>query len=261
MNKLILLGTGAATSLSRQMTSILFSIGSRGVLIDCGDGMGTVRSITKSGIRLDRINDVFLTHKHADHISGLSQFLLLKMMHEDNPKVRIFGNIQTLNTAKRFVFETHDFLRDKKDLIAFIPIIRNQPVILYRQISVRGVQVSGRRGKQALCLGYALEFEGKKISYSADMSPNAGFNKLADGSDVMIHECFGVDRDKAMIHSYGHSTAKDAAITAQSCRAKNLILTHLRDEPTVSYAEIENEARKYYSGKLTLAHDMMETVL
>ena len=44
-NKIIFLGTGSAAHTSRQMTAILFVIDGRGILLDCGDGMGTVQNI------------------------------------------------------------------------------------------------------------------------------------------------------------------------------------------------------------------------
>ncbi len=53
-----------------------------------------------------------------------------------------------------------------------------------------------------------------------------------------------------------HSTVKDAAITAEKANVKTLILTHI----SARYKKVDeemliNQVKKYYNGKIIIAHD------
>lgn len=82
MNKLIFLGTGSANNLERQMTSLCFVVGREAFLIDCGDGMGTLRQLVRAGVPLSSVKTVFLTHHHADHIIGMPHFLFVQLAQD-----------------------------------------------------------------------------------------------------------------------------------------------------------------------------------
>lgn len=52
MSKLVFLGTGCANNLEGQMTSLCFVVGRQALLIDCGDGMGTMRQLVRANVPL-----------------------------------------------------------------------------------------------------------------------------------------------------------------------------------------------------------------
>jgi metal-dependent hydrolase (beta-lactamase superfamily II) len=65
-----LLGTGYPTPrIDRLGPSTLVEVGDQRLLFDCGRA-ATIR-LTQLGIRLSSVQDVFLTHLHSDHVSGL----------------------------------------------------------------------------------------------------------------------------------------------------------------------------------------------
>jgi len=68
---------------------------------------------------------------------------------------------------------------------------------------------------------------GRKIVYSGDTRPSRSVVKLANGADLLIHDCsFNQDlADKA--RDDGHSTAADAAIVAKKAKVKQLALFHI----------------------------------
>jgi ribonuclease Z len=73
-----ILGSGAALpTLQRNPTSQYVICNDRHFLIDCGEG--TQVQIRKRGIKLQKINHIFISHMHGDHFFGLVG--LLSTMH------------------------------------------------------------------------------------------------------------------------------------------------------------------------------------
>jgi ribonuclease Z len=55
----------------------------------------------------------------------------------------------------------------------------------------------------------------------------------------------------------GHSSPRDAAVTARDAGVRQLILTHIDRECKYAEAGILGEAAQVYSGQLRMAHDLM----
>lgn len=99
--------------------------------------------------------------------------------------------------------------------------------------SGKAVVVKGRRVHSSLVVGPSRR--GIKLTYAVDTRPCAQVERLARGSDLLIHDsCFDeTAADKA--RDYGHSTAKEAALTAKKSRSRTLALFHISamyEDPT-----------------------------
>jgi ribonuclease Z len=84
------------------------------------------------------------------------------------------------------------------------------------------------------------------------------------GIDVLIHEATYHDDFREKAHEYGHSTAKMAAEFASSCKAKQLVLTHIscryRTSPSKDQLDVKllvDEAQSAFDGEVILAEDFM----
>ncbi len=68
--KLTILGSSSALPTSERYPSAhVLNVHERLFLIDCGEG--TQMQLRKNRIRLSKINNVFISHLHGDHIFGL----------------------------------------------------------------------------------------------------------------------------------------------------------------------------------------------
>ena len=80
MIRLKFLGTSNANPHpDRRQSGVLLSIDETHYLFDCGDAIATALWNDKS-ISLNHLNAVFFSHRHADHMGGLSALVLL--MHQ-----------------------------------------------------------------------------------------------------------------------------------------------------------------------------------
>lgn len=90
--QLTFLGTGAgAPSRQRNVTGIVFSRSLRGDswLFDCGEG--TQLQLLRSELKLNRLNKIFITHLHGDHIFGLPGLLASRSMAGIREPLTVYG--------------------------------------------------------------------------------------------------------------------------------------------------------------------------
>lgn len=108
--KLTFLGTGAGMpSKERNVSAIALSLlqESNSVwLFDCGEG--TQHQILHTSIKPRKVNKIFITHLHGDHIFGLPGFLSSRSF-QDGDKLTIYGpkGIKQYVEASLAISETH----------------------------------------------------------------------------------------------------------------------------------------------------------
>ena len=87
---LVFLGTAAsAPTAARGTSATLLRRGGDRLLVDCGEG--TQRQLLRSDIGLVDLEDVFLTHLHADHVLGLPGMLKTFGLRGRDTPIRVHG--------------------------------------------------------------------------------------------------------------------------------------------------------------------------
>lgn len=71
-------------------------------LIDCGEG--TQRQILRAGVGFKRLNRIFLTHGHLDHILGLAGLVSTFLRWEVMEEIEIYGTQHTLDRVHDLIF-------------------------------------------------------------------------------------------------------------------------------------------------------------
>lgn len=124
---LTVLGSSSALPTSKRFPSAhVLNIHEHFFLVDCGEG--TQFQLRKLQVRLSRINQIFISHLHGDHIFGLpgliSTFSLLGRTND----LYIYGHSQ-LSTYLEFY--KSQFGRDLTFNIIFIPVKTNKQQVIY----------------------------------------------------------------------------------------------------------------------------------
>ena len=90
MFEIVFLGTSAsAPSVRRGLSAQMVIHDEYRFLIDCGEG--TQRQILQSGLGFKRLNRIFITHGHLDHILGLAGLLSTFSRWETIDSLEIYG--------------------------------------------------------------------------------------------------------------------------------------------------------------------------
>ncbi|HZX19826.1 MAG TPA: ribonuclease Z [archaeon] len=88
--KIIFLGTSASTpTKNRNLSSIVIRFGGEWLLFDAPEG--TQRQMMKSKVSYLKINNIFISHFHADHFLGLGGLLATMNIHGRDWPMTIYG--------------------------------------------------------------------------------------------------------------------------------------------------------------------------
>lgn len=257
---IVLLGTGGVMPLpERQLTALYVRWDSRALLIDCGEG--TQVAIRRSGLRFKPISAIFLTHFHADHISGLPGLLLTMGNEGRTEEVTIYGPCgleKTVGALLSIVAElpfsvrlvTLEGQRDipLEDLVVTsFPVMHGVPCLGYRldlprpgkfdpqAAEANGVPVAlwSRLQKGERVDGFSPEQvlgpkrKGLRLLYATDTRPVSALTQLGQNADLMILEGMFGDPDKQRrARESCHMTMQEAAAVAREAGASSLWLTH-----------------------------------
>jgi ribonuclease BN (tRNA processing enzyme) len=129
---------------------------------------------------------------------------------------------------------------------------------------------------------YAYRFEsaGRTIVFTGDTGPSDAVTELAQGADILVSEISSPDEARERRIKNGdwerlspaeqkafmrhmteeHVTSAEVGQMAQRAGVKKVVLTHIlaTAEPKDDYARYAEGVRKYFSGDVVIAHDLME---
>ena len=98
--KLTMLGTGNAKVTECYNTCFLLNDENGYFLVDGGGGNGILKQLKSAGVSWEDIHDIFVTHRHMDHILGVMWLIRMfaqKMKREGYAEeVRIYGHKKVL---------------------------------------------------------------------------------------------------------------------------------------------------------------------
>jgi len=103
MIEIVFLGTSAsAPSIHRGLSAQIVLHKDHRFLVDCGEG--TQRQILRSGLGFKRLNRIFLTHGHLDHILGLGGLVSTFARWETIDHLEIYGGAWALERVYALIY-------------------------------------------------------------------------------------------------------------------------------------------------------------
>ena len=189
MFELVFLGTSAsAPSIYRGLPALAVLAGEQRFLVDCGEG--TQRQILRSGIGFKRLNRIFLTHAHLDHILGLGGLLSTYGRWEALEDIHIWGGLPAIQRVQNLVYQVI-FRRETPPVpIYFYRTLPDKTLVAGRKFSVRAFPVS-HRGRE--CYGYIFEEESRRpfLAHKAEalgIPPGPERGRLVAGDSIALSD-------------------------------------------------------------------------
>lgn len=231
-----IMGTASAMPISdRNPSAQVLEVQGRFFLIDCGEG--TQQQLRRAHVSFVKIEAIFISHIHGDHLFGLFGLLSSMAMYGKSGKLYIYGP-EALGSVLKFY---QSFFGEGMNFeIVFTAIKTRQPMLVHES---KWVRVSAFPLNHKIeCYGYrfdeiltdrrkaaieAGEARGpRSYAYCSDTAPSEQLSEWVKGVDVLYHEATYLHEmaDKAAFRH--HSTTVQAAQCASDAQVGKLIVAH-----------------------------------
>jgi ribonuclease Z len=265
---------GSAPSAKRGLPATLIRRGGDRLLFDCGEG--TQRQLVQSTGLLE-LEDIFITHFHADHVLGLPGMLkTFALRQRERPLTvygpvglrALFGMLKPLVGRVTFPIELYEvapndeLARDGYRIAAYATdhaegalgyaLVEDQrpgPFDPERAIELgvtpgpdfgrlqQGNVVDGVHPEQVM----GEPRRGRRIVLAGDTAPAEMTRLVAYEADLLVHEATFLEDEADRAAETRHSTARQAAELAAAAEVTMLALTHI--SPRYGGREVRDEAR------------------
>lgn len=263
--------------------------GSHAMVFDIG--AGGARRLMRMAFPVGRLEKVYLTHLHSDHIDGLGELMLQAWVGGSrSAPLPVAGPegvgevVAGFNAAYRIdsTYRTAHHGPAIADPAGFggAPEVIPAPsgpghaqVILDRD-GVKVTAVAVNHAPIAPAFGYRIDYKGRSVVLSGDTVYSPDLVVIASGADVLFHEALRPSmviemRDAATARGQGHvakimgdildyhATPEDAARAATDAKVKQLVLYHIVPPlpSTMLDAAFLGDAPKGFAGPIRVAED------
>ena len=265
--ELTMLGTGHALVTKYYNTCFVISDADRHFLVDGGGGNMILRQLELSDIPWFDIHDIFVTHKHTDHLMGVI-WMIRKVCYafnhgDDHGEVRVYGHDEVLmllrDIAEKLLLPKEVAFFDKR--LFFVEVTDGQTLdIIGHQTTF--FDIGSTKAKQ---FGFSMELgNGEKLTCCGDEPYKERLRTYVENSKWLLHEAFCLYAQRAVFQPYEkhHSTVKDACELAQSFEIPNLLLYHTEDQSFPNRRQLyTQEGEQFYHNHLIIPDDLEKVLL
>jgi ribonuclease Z len=261
----VFLGTGGSVPSARRSTaSVLVVRGGERLLFDCGEG--TQRQMQRS-LGLVQVDEVYLTHFHADHMLGLPGLLKTYDLTDREPPLTVYGppGLRDLFTVLRpligrlgFGVELVELApgaaveRDGYEVQAFeaahsvrangYALVEAERPGRFDPEAARAAGVPEGPAFAALQRGESVEGvggpvlpdqvmgpsrAGRTVVITGDTAPSPATVMAAADAELLVHDSSFTEEEVQRAAETGHSTVGQATAVAAEAHVKMLALVHI----------------------------------
>nr|WP_137676028.1 MBL fold metallo-hydrolase [Parerythrobacter lutipelagi] len=262
--------------------------GERVFVVDMGEG--GARNLNLMGIDPGRIEAVFLTHFHSDHIDGMGPLALLHWTgaNADTP-LAVIGpdGLQQVVEGFNAVYRADHGYRVAHHGETIVPptgggframsfTMPASPQVVFEQDGLRVTAFPVQHDPVKPAVGYRFDYKGRSVVISGDTARSASLEAAAKGADILIHDALQpqmVGKITDALESAGqsntaqitrdildyHASPEDAAKSAQAAGVKQLVLSHLVPPIPGSffYPAFLGDAADHFGGAIIVGEDGM----
>ena len=262
--KLTMLGTGNAMVTEYYNTCFVLSENNAHFMVDGGGGNGLMTQLKRIHLRIPEIRDIFVSHQHLDHITGI--FWVLRVLLQGASRgmqfdtVHIYSHAGVIHILDVMV---HELLDEKccAQLGKAVELITVEDGE-HRTIMGHDVVFFDIGASKAKQFGFRMNMEEKSLVFLGDEPYMPSSEPYVKGTDWCMHEAFCMDREGEIFHPerIRHSTVRKACETMEALQVRNLILYHTEESHLSDRKELyTEEGNRYFSGHLYVPEDL-ETI-
>lgn len=261
-------------------------------VVDIGEGGG--RNINVMGLPLGRIEGVFLTHFHSDHIDGMGPLMMMRWTVGTNTSplpvhgppgvdrvVAGFNEAYAIDDTYRTGHHGPKIAPPSGAGGIALPFALPDPgkgdsVVVLEEDGLKVTAFRVDHGPVKPAVGYRFEYKGRSLVLSGDTAKSPSLIAAAKGADLLVHEALQprlvATMTKALaargsanlaqitrdIVNY-HTTPEQAAEVASAAGVKELVLSHIVPAIPNSffYPAFLGDAASRFDGPILVGEDGM----
>ncbi len=264
-----LLGTGTPKpSIDRFGPSTLIEANGRYFIFDSGRGL-SIR-LQQAGVALSKVENIFLTHLHSDHISGLSDLWLTSWIWQRQHPLRLTCPVGTLALSQHLeLAHQADLLYRTKNTNLnsdFFPILAKEIVsegIIYQHDGIKITAFLVNHYPVEPAYGYRIDSGEQSIVISGDTTFSKNLIKYAKGADLLIHEVAAANSELLAgnsrlqkVISY-HTTPEQAAQIFSATEPKAAVFNHVLLFG-INERAVLDATQESFDGDVRMGYDLMK---
>ncbi len=264
MIKVTFLGTSGSTpTKNRGLPSIAITREGRVYLFDCGEG--TQMKMLSYGLNISKVESIFLTHAHGDHIIGIAGLIrtmamlnrqkelsiyipkgyeesITKLINFDRAMISYKISVKGIRTGTFYKGEgftvsafkvnhqiaNYGYVFKENDKRRFVTEKANKlgiKGIMFGELQKKGTIKV--KGRSVSLASLTKIVEGRKVVYATDTRPSNSTIEAARGANILVHESSYAEDESKLALQRKHSTSAEAAKVAKAARVKRLVLIHI----------------------------------
>lgn len=268
-----LLGTGSPEpAFDRFGPSTLVQAGNQVLVFDVGRGAN--QRLAQVGLAVDRIDAIFLTHFHSDHVVGIPDLWLTGWLRTRMSRpLNVFGPPGTRQMMEHlrqaFEMDIRDRIESEPDLPRAGSEFKAAEIQQGAVYENKGVRVSAVRVDHtgvSPAFGYRVDFQGRSVVLSGDTRLSTDLIKFATGTNLLIHEVYDASDEylnqnprSVRVRTF-HVSAREAGDVFQRIRPKLAVYSHIVLRG-LAVPDLVARTRSTYSGPLVVGEDLMRFVV
>ncbi len=279
------IGTASPMPGERVQTGLGVIVNGHFFVFDVGDGV--VQKAENLALPLNRLDGIFITHWHSDHMIDLPSLISRSWLLGRTNDLHLYGpdGTDTINQAiDQFLHIENQHrvdhhgaeIMDVSKARAISHEFKNTPgvtTVVYDQDGIKVTAFNVDHEPIVPAVGYVIEYKGKKVVISGDTKKSDALIEMAQGADLLFHETIltslmtqmviglrrlGMDRNARIVHDIQdyHTPPSDVAEIAQAAKVKKLVLYHFAPAPDVSIVKnLYKKELKEYEGPIVFSND------
>jgi ribonuclease BN (tRNA processing enzyme) len=258
--------------------SVLMRLDSENMIVDAGRGVST--RLVQAGVKVTEVNDIFLTHLHFDHTSGLADLLFSSWNLSRNRTINIYGPTGTSAMVKSLLdaherdiwYRLQETALTTERLVDIREMVKVYDCGAGQVISKNGWRVDqcdvnhghglGLSRHEWHCHAIRVSEGGASTVITGDAVISDELIDFSRGADVMVAGCYYSgeevnDIDTKLISKHVLMSSLEVGKLASEARISKLVLTHIREKTHEQLERMILEVRRDFTGDVVLGEDLL----